>query len=102
MARKIGPKRPSRRRTKRGPGSRPRPSPEDAEILDVEGAAKALGFSAKYIRQLAREGKLPATKFGNTWRFLRSDIRNTIAGGGQLGSIEKVLTRRGVKMGRKK
>ena len=49
-------------------------------------------------RQLARDGKLPATKFGNTWRFLRSDIRNTIAGGGQLGSLEKVLGRRGVKV----
>ena len=93
-------KRRQRSPAKIGTGRKPgkRPVPADIEILDVAGAAQALGFSTKYIRQLAREGKLPGTKFGNTWRFLRSDLRSTISGGGQLGSVEKVLKARGLRI----
>lgn len=44
------------------------------EILDVEGAAEALGVSRRLVLRLLREGKLPGKKVGREWRILRSAI----------------------------
>jgi excisionase family DNA binding protein len=48
---------------------------EDAEpqpdILTVAEAAKLLRMSEEIVRQLAREGKIPAGKVGRSWRFSR-------------------------------
>lgn len=39
------------------------------EVLNVEGAAKALGVSTKTILNLARKGQIPGKKVGKEWRF---------------------------------
>lgn len=44
------------------------------EILDVEGAAKALGVSRRLVLRLLRDGELPGRKVGREWRILRSAI----------------------------
>lgn len=92
----------SRSKRRKAAGSRPRARPQDPDILDVAGCAQALGFSAKYVRQLARQGKLPAVKFGNTWRFSRANIRATVESSGQVGSIQKVMAQKGVRVTVKK
>lgn len=48
--------------------------PHDAEILNAEGAAEALGVSPRLVLRLAREGKLPGKKVGKEWRFRRSAL----------------------------
>jgi len=46
----------------------------DEEILDVTRAAKVLGVSSKTVYNLARQGKIPATRVGREWRFTRKNI----------------------------
>jgi excisionase family DNA binding protein len=41
------------------------------EVLTVEQAAELLQLPADRIRALARDGKIPAGKVGNHWRFSR-------------------------------
>ena len=71
--------------------------PDDAEILNAPEAAAVLGISERLLLRLAREGSVPAAKLGREWRFLRSALRNHIAGGGQQGDLEKALSKQGVK-----
>jgi excisionase family DNA binding protein len=37
------------------------------QYADVEQVSKRLGIHAESVRRLIRQGKLPATKFGNKW-----------------------------------
>ena len=46
----------------------------DEEILDVTRAAKVLGVSSKTVYNLARQGKIPATRVGREWRLTRKNI----------------------------
>jgi len=77
--------------------SRPRRVPVDAEILNAQAAAQVLGLSERQTIQYAREGKLPATKLGREWRFLRSALRNHIAGKTGGDELLKALQKSGVR-----
>jgi excisionase family DNA binding protein len=44
------------------------------EDVDVDSAAVFLGYSAEYVRRLARTGALPAVKVGRAWRIDREDL----------------------------
>lgn len=46
------------------------------ELLTVEEVAKMLKMSSFTIREYARRGKLPALKFGQQWRFKKSEVMN--------------------------
>ena len=56
------------------PKKRKRRVPQDAEILNADGAAEALGITTRLLLKLAREGKIPGKKLGKEWRFRRSTI----------------------------
>ena len=51
----------------------------DREIMTVEQVADYLQISKKSVYQLVHEGKLPASKVLNKWRFNRHSIRQWIA-----------------------
>jgi excisionase family DNA binding protein len=62
------------------------------EILDVEGAAAALGVSRRLVLRLLRAGELPGKKVGREWRILRSAIVGWLkepAGGKEPQWLEK-------------
>lgn len=44
------------------------------DIMTVEECAKYLKTGVSTIYRLAREGKIPATKVGNQWRFRKERI----------------------------
>lgn len=39
-------------------------------------AAKLLGFTPDYIRKMISQGKIKATKMGNSWVFMPKDIKH--------------------------
>lgn len=90
------------RRQKATPRSanRGRRSPQDQDILNAQGAAAALGVSERLVLRLAREGKIPGNRIGREWRFLRSALRNYLAGESP-DILERVLRKRGLKISRK-
>jgi excisionase family DNA binding protein len=45
------------------------------EPLDSEQAARMLGVKPRTVINLAKQGKLPAFRVGDLWKFLRSDIQ---------------------------
>ena len=45
------------------------------EPLDSEQAARMLGVKPRTVINLAKQGKIPAFRVGDLWRFLRSDIQ---------------------------
>ncbi len=45
-----------------------------AELLTVKEVAKELKVSERWITQQITESKLPAVKFGKTYRIYRSDL----------------------------
>lgn len=51
----------------------------DREIMTVEQVADYLQISKKSVYQLVHEGKLPASKVLNKWRFNRHSIKQWIA-----------------------
>jgi excisionase family DNA binding protein len=63
----------------------------DKDILDVEGAATLLGVSARTIYNLAREGRIPATRVGREWRFARQNLIDWVANGGQADQLAAAL-----------
>ena len=63
----------------------------DTEILDVEGAAKALGVSTRTIYNLARKGEIPAMRVGREWRFARKNIIEWVAAGSQNDQLATML-----------
>src|SRR5437016_396668 len=77
------------------------PAPNDNDILNADGAAKALGISKGLLLRLAREGIVPGKKLGREWRFLRSDLRSTLSSAAQVESAMTALQRAGVKFVRK-
>jgi len=52
----------------------------EEEILTVEECAKYLKTSISTIYRLAQEGKIPATKVGNQWRFRKKKINEWLDG----------------------
>lgn len=44
------------------------------DIMTVEECARYLKMSTSTIYKLSQEGKLPATKVGNQWRFRKTKI----------------------------
>ena len=54
----------------------------DDKILTPEGAAKLLSLTVYTVRQYARQGILPATKIGRTWRFSHNQLMEWLTSGG--------------------
>lgn len=44
------------------------------ETIDSEACADLLHCAAKTVEELARQGKLPGMKFGNSWMFFRDQV----------------------------
>lgn len=80
-------------------------------LLTVEQAAEELNVSVCTIREWAREGKIPARRFGRLWRFDKDEltagkktecpstaIRNPHIGGyASRSAVEKFVSRQGQK-----
>jgi len=49
------------------------------EFLTAEEAARMLGTTEGMIRKLAREGQIPAYKFGKLWKFDPQELRAACA-----------------------
>lgn len=61
------------------------------EIMTVEELAKYLKTGVTTIYNLAQEGKIPATKVGNQWRFRKEKINEWLdKGGGKISFREKM------------
>ena len=50
----------------------------DKDILEAKEVAEYLHLHLFTVHKLAREGKLPAFKIGNDWRFKRSSLEEWI------------------------
>ena len=57
----------------------------DSEILTVTDVARFLRVPESTVYKLARIGKLPASKIGKHWRFLRRDIHEWMHSRSQQG-----------------
>ena len=44
------------------------------EVMNIEEGAALLDFHPEYVRQMARDGRIPAVKVGRKWRFVREQI----------------------------
>jgi len=51
----------------------------DVEILDMNRAAQVLGVSSRTVYNMARQGKIPATRVGREWRFARKTLIDWVA-----------------------
>lgn len=51
------------------------------DILTVKETAELLDVTAEYVRRLSREGRIPATKLGNRWRYVRDEIIEWVRAG---------------------
>ena len=63
----------------------------DEEILDVEGAARALGVSTRTIYSLARKGDIPAMRVGREWRFALRNLREWVANSSKADQLATAL-----------
>lgn len=72
----------------------------DEEILDVEGAARALGVSTRTVYKLARSGEIPAMRVGREWRFALKNLREWVANSSQADQLKAAL--RNGRVGRKR
>ena len=54
-----------------------------AEVLTTQEAALYIKVTEKTVRELAREGKIPAQKVGREWRFLKSALDKWLEGGNE-------------------
>lgn len=45
------------------------------DLVEVWYAARKLGYGQAHVRQLIKEGKLPAVRFGRRWRIDPKDLR---------------------------
>jgi excisionase family DNA binding protein len=63
----------------------------DEEILDVDGAARALGVSTRTIYNLARKGEIPAMRVGREWRFALTNLREWVANASQADQVAAAL-----------
>lgn len=59
---------------------------------DVLGASKILKVHPETVKRLIREGKLPATKFGNKW-IIERDLLAAFAGSydGRRGRVRRLI-----------
>jgi excisionase family DNA binding protein len=55
-----------------------------AEVLTTQEAALYIKVTEKTVRELAREGKIPAQKVGREWRFLKSALDKWLEGNNQV------------------
>lgn len=44
--------------------------------IDVSEASRTMGVHSETIKRMIRDGKLPATKFGNKWIIEREQFRD--------------------------
>lgn len=51
-----------------------------SEVLTTEESAKYIRISQQTLRELARDGKVPAQKVGREWRFLKSVLDKWLEG----------------------
>ncbi len=59
-----------------------------AELLTIDEAAVELGKSARQVRYMVKQGKLPATKIAGRWRIARSALPRS---GGQRAAADRRL-----------
>jgi excisionase family DNA binding protein len=59
------------------------------EPLDSGQAARMLGVKPRTVINLAKQGKIPAFRVGDLWKFLRSDIQAYIDAQRKQTKIEK-------------
>ena len=45
-----------------------------AEVLSLQETASFLELHPNTVRSLVREGRLPGTKVGRSWRFVEADL----------------------------
>jgi excisionase family DNA binding protein len=50
----------------------------DSELLDVEGVAVRLGVTARHVRRLVAERRIPFIKWGHLLRFEPADVERWI------------------------
>jgi excisionase family DNA binding protein len=55
-------------------------------LLKSEQAAALLQIHPKTLQKLARQGKIPAKRIGDLWRFRASDLEDWVRGRDKLGS----------------
>ena len=60
-------------------------------LLKTEQAASLLGIHPKTLQRLAREGKVPATRIGDLWRFRATELDFVVAKCGILNAATRVL-----------
>ena len=53
------------------------------EILTVEEVAEFLKVSRDTVYRLTQQGKIPATKVGNQWRFTKTRLLEWLNSGGE-------------------
>ena len=44
------------------------------QIIDIKSAAKTLGMCPRVLALKARQGKIPASKVGRSWKFIDVDL----------------------------
>ncbi|MGZ4736315.1 MAG: helix-turn-helix domain-containing protein [Acidimicrobiia bacterium] len=54
-------------------------APAGPELLDVEGVAVRLGVTARHVRRLVAERRIPFIKWGRLLRFDPADVESWIA-----------------------
>lgn len=54
---------------------------EVGDVLTAEDAAQLLRVSAKTVKRMAGEGRLPAQRVGRAWRFSRVAVLEWLADG---------------------
>jgi len=59
------------------------------EIMTVDQAAEYLQVVPDTIRRAARDGTLPAAKFGKAWRFRKVDVDDCLSKGGNRRAIKQ-------------
>lgn len=51
-----------------------------SEVMTTQEASQYIKVTMKTLRDLAREGKIPAQKVGREWRFLKSALDKWLEG----------------------
>ena len=51
------------------------------EVMNIKEVAELLDFHPEYVRQMARDGRIPAVKVGRKWRFVREQIIDWLKAG---------------------
>ena len=54
------------------------PAPEDAQTIGIAEVARIYGVSRDTVYLKARAGEIPGFKFGRTWRFWPSEVREAL------------------------